>query len=77
MPSSTQEGLDKEKAHVDDALLKNGYPRWLVRQYCNSPEKVARTVDQESRATISLPYVYGISDGEVSLVRRFSSPKVH
>ena len=29
--SSTQEALDEEKSHVADALLKNGYPRWLIR----------------------------------------------
>ena len=58
----TQEAHDEEKAHVVDALLKNGYPRWLVCWYSNRPEKVARRVDEQLRVTISLPYVHGVSD---------------
>ena len=58
--SSTQEAHDEQNALVADALLKKGYPRWLVCQYSNPPEKVAGRVDEQLRATISLPYVHGV-----------------
>ena len=69
--SSTQEALDKEKSHVADALLKNGYPRWLIRQYSNPPEKVAGRVDEQPRATISLPYIHGVSDALKRILEPF------
>ena len=47
--SSTQEALDEEESHVADVLLKNGYPRWLIRQCSIPPEKVAGRVDEQPR----------------------------
>ena len=45
-----------------DALLKNCYPKWLIRQYSIPREKVAGRVDEQPRATFFLPYVHGVSD---------------
>ena len=68
--SSMQEALEEEKAHVADVLLKNGYPKWHVRQ-CLNPPKVMGRADEEPRATISIPYVHGVSHALKRVLEQF------
>ena len=43
---SVREALEEGKAHITYVLLKNGYPKWLVCQFSNPPEKVVGRVDE-------------------------------
>ena len=54
MLSSTQEACENERGHIIRALVRNGYPRWLVHWYSGPPEEVAEGLDEQTKATISL-----------------------
>ena len=45
-----------------DALVRNGYPRKLVRQHMRDRERVEGSADDQPEATVCLPYVTGVSE---------------
>ena len=47
--SSTFGALEKEKAHVMDALLKNGYPKRFIHQSVSIPHPPSTTVAENRR----------------------------
>ena len=60
--SSTFGAFEKEKAHVMDALLKNGYPKRYIHQSVNIPHPPRTTVAEKPKATVCLPYIKGVSE---------------
>ena len=69
--SSTREALKEEEAHLTNTLLENGYPRWMVHRFSNSPGKATERVEEQPKATISLLYVYGISEALKRVLKPF------
>ena len=45
-----------------DVLVRNGYPRKLIRQHMRDHEKVDESADDQPEATICLSYVSGVSE---------------
>ena len=58
--SSTLGALEKEKAHVMDALLENGYPKRFIHLSVSIPHPPRTTVTEKPKATVCLPYIKGV-----------------
>ena len=62
MLSSSVKAQRDEESHLMDALVRNGYPRKLIRQHTRNCEKVEESADDQPEATVCLPYVSGVSE---------------
>ena len=62
MLSSSAKARQDKESHLMDALVRNGYPRKLICQHMRDCEKVKESADDQSEATVCLPYVSGVSE---------------
>ena len=62
MLSSSVEAQRGEESHLIDALVRNGYPKKLIRQHMRNRERVEDSADDRPEATVCLPYVSGVSE---------------
>ena len=69
---TTEEGKDKERTHVKQALQECGYPKWTFNK-TNKRPKHDNKENTDKRKGISVPYVSGLSE---KLKRIFKEHKV-
>ena len=62
--------LQREKQHLGEVLRSNGYPGFIGRSSEPTPQDTdSRGPVEESRATVVIPYVAGISENIRSICR--------
>ena len=60
LPSSTVNRV--EEKHVVEALQRNGYPEGFIQRHTCLHTSRAAQQDSETRATLILPYISGLSE---------------
>ena len=55
MLSSSVRARQDEESHLMDVLVRNGYPRKLIRQHMRDHGRVEESVDGQPEATVCLP----------------------
>ena len=69
LSSSAVSRVEEEK-HVVEALHKSGYPKGFIRKQSCLSADMASQQDSETRTTLTLPYISGLSES----IRRILSP---
>ena len=70
---TTETDKQEERAHINKALKKCGYPEWSL----NRKPKDKQKKENESRGLVTIPYVKSISEKIARTLKKYNIDSIH